>query len=125
MEVLLSQEMGPLRVYAGGERIFRREPIALAAKLFHGGVELRTGRVGPGQLVGAVDLKATERTKGRDAWSRAVSGRVGLEMLRSGPDGHPGRLVTLMFEFYDGPSPYGQFFQEDISYVGVGLHFGL
>jgi hypothetical protein len=125
VELLVSQEIGPLRVYAGGERIFRREPTTLAAKLFHGGVELRTGRFGPGQLVGAVDLKATERTKGRDAWSRAVSGRVGLELLRSGADGHPGRLVTLMFEFYDGPSPYGQFFQDDISYVGVGLHFGL
>jgi hypothetical protein len=125
VEVLLSQEMGPLRVYAGGERIFRREPTTLAAKLFHGGVELRTGRFGPGQLVGAVDLKATERTKGRDDFSRAVSGRVGLEMLRSGADGHPGRLVTLMFEFYDGPSPYGQFFQDNISYVGIGLHFGL
>jgi hypothetical protein len=125
VEVLLSQEMGPVRVYAGGERIFRREPTALAAKLFHGGVELRTGRFGPGQLVGAVDLKATERTTDRDAWSRAVSGRVGLEVLRSGPGGHPGRLVTLMMEFYNGPSPYGQFFQDDISYVGVGLHFGL
>ena len=125
VELLLSQEIGPLRVYGGGERIFRREPDALAAKLFHGGVELRTGRAGPGQLVGAVDVKATERTTGRHAWSRAISGRVGLEALRSGPGGHPGRLVTLMLEFYNGPSPYGQFFQDDISYVGVGLHFGL
>jgi hypothetical protein len=125
VEVLLSQEIGPLRVYAGGERLFRREPAPLAARLFHGGIELRTGRAGPGQLVGAVDLKATERTTVRDAWSRAVSGRIGLELLRSGPGGHPGRLVTLMVEFYDGPSPYGQFFQDDISYVGVGLHFGL
>jgi hypothetical protein len=46
-------------------------------------------------------------------------------MARSGPEGHPARLVTLMVEFYQGPSPYGQFFQDDISYVGVGLHFGL
>jgi len=30
-----------------------------------------------------------------------------------------------MWEFYDGPPPYGQFFQNDISYVGIGLHFGL
>jgi hypothetical protein len=30
-----------------------------------------------------------------------------------------------MLELYDGPSPYGQFFQDDISYVGVGLHFSL
>jgi hypothetical protein len=121
LEFLLSQEMGPLRVYAGGERIFRREPGTLAAKLFHGGVELRTGRAGPVQLVGGLDLKTTERHD----WSPAMSGRVGLEVARSGPGGHPARLISLLLEFYEGPSPYGQFFQDDISYVGVGLHFGL
>jgi len=30
-----------------------------------------------------------------------------------------------MAELYDGPSPYGQFFQDNISYLGIGLHFGL
>jgi hypothetical protein len=125
LEVLLSQEIGPLRLYGGGERIFGREPDTLASRLFHGGAELRTGRAGPVQLVGAVDLKTTERTTGQEGWSRAISGRIGVEMLRSGAGGHPGRLVTLMLELYDGPSPYGQFFQDDISYVGVGLHFGL
>jgi hypothetical protein len=121
VDFLVSQEIGPLRVYAGGERVFRREPDTVAAKLFHGGAELRTGRAGPLQMVGGVDLKTTERHD----WSPAISGRVGLEWVRSGPSGHPGRLVTLMLEMYQGPSPYGQFFQDDISYVGVGLHFGL
>ena len=78
VEFLLSQEIGPLRAYVGGERIFRREPETLAAKLFHGGVELRTGRAGPAQLVGGVDLKMTERY----GWSPAISGRAGLEMVR-------------------------------------------
>jgi len=121
VDFLLSQEIGPLRAYAGGERVFRREPDTVAAKLFHGGAELRSGRAGPLQMVGGVDLKATERHD----WSPAISGRVGLEWVRSGPSGHPGRLVTLMLEMYQGPSPYGQFFQDDISYVGFGLHFGL
>jgi hypothetical protein len=48
-----------------------------------------------------------------------------MEVARYGSEEHPGRLVMLMLEIYRGPSPYGQFFQEDISYVGVGLHFGL
>ena len=121
VEFLASQELGPLRVYAGGERIFRREPDTLPSKLFHGGVELRSGRAGPAQLVSGLDLKATDLHD----WSPAFSGRVGLEMARYGSGGHPARLVTLMLEFYQGPSPYGQFFQDDISYVGVGLHFGL
>jgi hypothetical protein len=121
VEILASQELGPLRLYAGGERIFRREPDTLRSKLFHGGAELRTGRAGPTQLVGGLDLKSTDLHD----WSPAVSGRIGLEMARHRPGGHPPRLVTLMLEFYQGPSPYGQFFQDDISYVGVGLHFGL
>jgi hypothetical protein len=120
-EFLASQELGPLRVYAGAERIFRREPDTLSSMLFHGGAELRTGRAGPVQLVSGLDLKATDL----DDLSPAVSGRVGLEVARTGSGGHPPRLVTLMLEFYQGPSPYGQFFQDDISYVGVGLHFGL
>ena len=118
VELLVSQDVRLLRIYAGGEQIFRREPKTLAHRLFHGGAEFRTARTSRLQFVGGVDIKAPDF---RD-WSPAISGRVGLEMAR---EGYPGRLVTLMLEVYDGPSPYGQFFQDDISYVGVGLHFGL
>ena len=121
VEFLASQEIGPVRLYAGGERIFRREPETLPSKLFHGGVEFRSGRRGPSQVVAGVDIKTTTLHD----WSPAISGRVGLEVARRGSGDHPARLVTLMFEVYEGPSPYGQFFQDDISYVGVGLHFGL
>ena len=71
--------------------------------------------------MGGVDLKATDLHD----WSPAISGRVGLEMARRRSGDQPPRLVTLMLELYEGPSPYGQFFQDDISYFGVGLHFGL
>jgi hypothetical protein len=121
VEVLVSQEVGVLRLYGGGERIFRREPESLPSELVHGGAEIRTGRAGAARLVGGVDLKTTRLHE----WSPAVSARVGLELTQGGTDDHPGRPVTLMVEIYDGPSPYGQFFQDDISYVGVGLHFGL
>ena len=121
LELIVSQEFGPIRAYAGGERIFRREPETLPAKLFHSGIEARTGRERSVQLVAGVDLKATELHD----WSPALSGRLGLEVGRPGASGHPGRLVTLMLELYEGPSPYGQFFQDDISYIGIGVHFSL
>ncbi len=44
VELLVSQEIGPLRAYVGAERIFRREPETLPSELLHGGVELRSGR---------------------------------------------------------------------------------
>jgi hypothetical protein len=122
LELLASQELGPLRVYGGGERIFRRDPETVKPKLLHAGAELRSGRAGLLQLVSGVDLKTTEQHN----WSQALSGRVGFELARPAPaGGHPVRLVTIMLELYKGPSPYGQFFQEDISYVGAGIHFSL
>jgi hypothetical protein len=121
VEVLVSQEIRVVRAYAGVERLFRREPDTLPSKLFHLGMELRTGRARTIQWVAGLDVKTTEFHD----WSPAVSGRAGVEFGRPGPGGHPGRLIMLMLEVYDGPSPYGQFFRDDISYVGIGLHFGL
>ena len=119
-EFIASQEIGALRVYGGGERVFHRDPASVATKLWHGGAELRTPRAGA-QLVAGIDVKASELHD----WSPAMSGRIGVQLTRSGAGDHPARLVTLMVELYQGPSPYGQFFQDDISYVGVGLHFSL
>jgi hypothetical protein len=121
VEVVVSLEAGFLRGYAGAEGIFRREPDTLPSSLFHAGIELRSGRARKVQLLAAVDIKSTEMHD----WSPAVSGRIGLEVGRPGPSGHPGRLIMLLLELYEGPSPYGQFFQDDISYIGAGIHFGL
>lgn len=121
LELLASQEIGPLRLYGGGEHLFRRDPDTVKAKLLHTGAELRSGRAGLVQLVGGVDLKTTEQHN----WAQALSGRAGIELARPSPGGHPVRLVTILLELYKGPSPYGQFFLEDISYVGVGINFSL
>ena len=119
-ELLASQEMGALRVYGGGERVFHRDPAPIAAKLWHAGAEVRSPRA-IAQLVAGIDVKTSELHD----WSPATSGRIGVQFTRLGLGEHPARLVTLMLEVYQGPSPYGQFFQDDISYVGVGLHFSL
>jgi hypothetical protein len=121
VELLASQEAGPLRAYVGMERLFRRNPAALAGQLVHAGLELRRGRAGPSRLVAGIDVKTTRQHD----WSPAISARLGLEVARSAAAGHPGRLVAFLLEVYDGPSPYGQFFQDDITYVGIGFHLGL
>ena len=121
IELLLSQELHAFRIYGGAERLFRREPEDVGQSVFHGGAEVRSGHKGAAQLVLAVDMKTTQLHD----WSPAISGRVGVEFVRASPSGHPARLVTLMLEMYNGPSPYGQFFQDDISYIGAGIHFSL
>jgi hypothetical protein len=119
-EFLASQEAGALRVYGGGELLFNRDPASVPSKLWHAGAELRSP-LAFAQFVAGVDVKATDLHD----WSPATSGRIGVQFTRSGFGGHPARLVALLLEVYQGPSPYGQFFQDDISYVGVGLHFSL
>jgi Protein of unknown function (DUF1207) len=121
IEALASQEIHALRLYGGAERLLRRDPDTLPASLYHAGIELRSGRKGPAQLVAAVDAKTTELYN----WSPAISGRAGVELEKSGPSGHPSRFVTILLELYSGPSPYGQFFQDDIKYIGAGINFSL
>jgi hypothetical protein len=117
LELILSQEVGPLRVYGGGETFFSREPSDLAARLAHGGVEIRPVVGGGIGVLGAVDLKVVDD----EDWHRAWSARVGLEIARIPHEGHPPRVISLVGEFYDGVAPYGQFYREDIRYFGAGF----
>jgi hypothetical protein len=121
LEVLVSRELGPFRAYAGGELLVRRDPDTLGKGLLHGGLELRTLSLGRVRGLAAVDVKAADDQDFSPAWS----GRAGLELARSAAAGHPTRLVQLVAEYYRGPSPYGQFFQDDIEYYGIGIHFSL
>lgn len=124
-ELLLSRDFGPFRGYGGGEYRFNRTPKRdLEHGLLHGGVEyrhrgalFRLGRTVAARPLVAVDVKSFEQ---RD-WEAGVSGRVGIE-LGSLPGGG-GRTVSFLVEAYDGPNPYGQFYFEDIQFIGFGAHF--
>jgi hypothetical protein len=118
IELILSQAFGPVRVYAGGEQLFNREPADLESSVAHAGMELRSA---PGRsvgLVGAVDAKSTEEQDWKPAWSA----RAGIEIGWARDPGHPPRRLQVLAEFYDGPSPYGQFYREQVRFAGVGLH---
>ena len=127
-EMLLSLDGGPLRVYGGGEYLLRRDPSDLERYVAHGGIELRPARriVRFGSLAGvrfvaAGDLKASEQQD----WKPAISVRTGFEFDRPRDTDPPARRWGLLFEAYDGPSPYGQFFRRDVRYLGAGIHFTL
>jgi hypothetical protein len=141
-ELILSQDLGPLRVYAGGEYLFNRTPETLEEIVGRGGVELRQPRpfasLGPLaslRLVAAGDVKVAQPQRRQraaasaprpdDAWRPAISARAGFEVGRPRGSAPVGRVWSLLAEFYDGPSPYGQFYLDDIRYWGVGFHFTL
>jgi hypothetical protein len=118
LELILSQEWGPLRIYGGGEDFFRVEPEDLPTRLAHAGAELRPLVFANSRPFAAIDVKAVDES---DDWVMGWSARVGLEIARVPSAGHPPRVVTFRFEYYDGAAPYGQFYREDIRYVGFGF----
>lgn len=119
VEAILSQELGALRVYAGGEYLLRGEPDTLEPMLAHAGIELRIGPARGARLVAALDVKSSEQ---RD-WDPAYSARAGVEVAYGRSPDHPPRLLSVVGEYYDGPSPYGQFFLDETRFYGVGIHF--
>ncbi|WP_284352797.1 DUF1207 domain-containing protein [Roseisolibacter agri] len=126
-EAILSQDVGPLRVYGGGEWLFNRSPESLGRSVAHGGVELRPtaaariGELARARLVAALDLKSVAEQD----WRTAVSARAGIEVGRPRDGSDRGRRWSLLFEFHDGPSPYGQFYVRDVRLMGLGFHFVL
>jgi len=125
-EGLVSGDLGPLRVYGGGEYYIAREPDDLPNQIGHAGAELRPsgglrfGSIGTARLIAAGDVKVV---KPDTKWRYGISARAGLEIGRGHEGPEPSRRWRLMYEFYDGPSPYGQFFKSDVRLMGVGLHF--
>jgi len=127
-ELLLSVDASALRLYGGGEYLLRRSPSDLEDYVAHTGVELRPpahviplGELGGFRFLAAGDLKASQEQD----WKPSVSARAGFEYDRAELSDAPSRRWRLLFEYYRGPSPYGQFFRRDVKHMGVGLHFGL
>jgi hypothetical protein len=121
LELILSRAMGPARLYGGGEFLFNREPDDLEEWLAHAGVEVRLGRGSGTNFLSAVDVKSSEEQDWKAAWSV----RSGVEVGWGRDPGHPPRRWSLLLEYYDGPSPYGQFYREQVRFYGVGLHLSL
>jgi hypothetical protein len=127
-EALFSADSGPLRFYLGGEIVFRGIPNAIETQIAHGGLELRQrtsalrlGSVAGVRMIAAIDAKSIEDLSWKVAWSA----RAGFEVNRAKESAHAVRSWSVLAHYYDGPSPYGQFFREQVTYYGVGLHFSM
>jgi hypothetical protein len=127
VEGLLSEDLGPLRVYGGGEYYIVRDPENLPHQLGHAGAELRPpagirfGTVGTARFVAGGDVKIVKPDPTKVRYG--ISARAGFEIGRAREGPEPSRRWSLMYEFYDGPSPYGQFYNSDVRLMGVGFHF--
>lgn len=110
------------RLYGGGGYLFDREPSDMKPWIAQGGLEFNSpGAWWNGALrpVAAVDVQSREESN----WDVDVSVRAGVQF--ENPE-FLSRKLKLLFEYYKGRSPNGQFYlDEEEEFFGVGLHFFL
>ena len=110
-----------LRIYAGGGYIFHKDPSDLDPWSTQVGLEFRSpffwlkGALRP---VAAIDVQNRQESN----WDTDVSARAGIQF--ENPD-FLSRKLQLLFEYYNGKSPNGQFYEGNIEFFGLGLHFFL
>jgi hypothetical protein len=128
LEVLLADELGSWRLYGGGEYRFQHRPRSMKPTVGHAGLEYRTpeplvrlGYFGDGRLVAALDGKSFADRKWQVGWSLKTGLAFGSP---TGIDGR-GPRWSVMLTAYNGPTPYGQFYRENLSSVGLGMGLSL
>ena len=107
------------RIYAGGGYIFHKDPSDLDPWSVQTGLEFRSPIVwlkGALRPVFGVDVQNRQESN----WDADVSARAGIQF--ENPD-FLSRKLQLLFEYYNGKSPNGQFYERNIEFFGIGLHF--
>ncbi len=110
-----------IRLYAGAGYLGDVAPSGLGHWRFHYGVEYH----GPffyhkGSCymspVAGIDFKNWSENN----YATDISAVGGIQLTNGRPDSSK---LQFLLEFYHGHSPYGQFFVNEIQYLGVGVHF--
>jgi hypothetical protein len=121
-ELLMAHAGDSWRVYGGGEYVFGRSPPDLKPGAVRAGLEyrgrsavLRLGRVASGRLVAGLDVAAAQVRAWQPGWSVVA----GVEMTTPGSAWR----WTVLIKAYTGPTPYGQFYHDRLSSIGIGVGF--
>jgi hypothetical protein len=107
-----------LRVYGGAGFIVHRQPADLGRGTTQWGIELTSARTflgGSIRPVAYADFQCNERMN----WTigRSIRAGVQFENARIGD-----RQIQLLGEYYEGPSPDGQFYGQRVGWYGIGVH---
>jgi hypothetical protein len=116
--VKISQEIGPVRVYAGFGRMVHSIPHNLPPWWAQQGVEVSSLIPGFSDSVApvlAVHLEEHEKSE----WNVDLSLRAGVEFINPAKSR---RRFQILFEYFRGFDPNGQFFVERIETIGLGIH---
>ena len=119
VNTLLSYDLpAGFRIYVGGGYLFHRTPSELKPWSTQTGLEFRSPRTWLGgalRPVAAVDVENTQESD----WNTELSIRSGVQF--ENPD-FLSRKLLLLLEYYNGKSPNGQFYENNIEFFGIGVH---
>jgi hypothetical protein len=128
VEAIIARDFGGLRVYGGGEYLIDRDPRDLGAELLHAGFDwrgrepvFRLGDLGGARWVAGLDVKRWQQND----WATQISAKAGLEFAPLDDASRGRRRWTALLEYYDGPSPYGQFYPLHVRFWGLAIQLGL
>ncbi len=123
LEGLIAYDLAPFRVYGGGEVLLHREPADLDRLMAHAGIEYFSAAATTllpglrGRPFAGLDLKSYAEHN----WAIDRSLKVGMQF--DAP--HSDHYLRLSIDGYRGYSPHGQFYDDSISYLGLGVMFGI
>ncbi len=119
VDLKLSYELASwFRIYGGVGILVGRDPKELKRGTSQAGAELSSpwtfwsGKVRP---VAYLDVQANERSNWR--MGNSVMAGLQFENARIGD-----RKLQLLAEYFSGPSPNGQFYNQNMEWIGVGVH---
>lgn len=120
VDLLLSYELpAGFRVYGGGGYFFDQEPADFKEWSAQYGAEWRSPHTVLGGALRPI-VAADFQHREENDWDVDISLRGGFQVE------DPGRFsqrLMFLFEFYDGRSPNGQFYEDRIRFYGFGMHF--
>jgi hypothetical protein len=108
-----------LRVYGGGSGLVDKDPRALKTWATEYGLEFRSPWImdlAAMRPIFAADIKNFQQNN----WGSDISVRAGVEFDNTQVWG---RKLQILAEYFDGNTPIGQFYQNKVQYVGLGMHF--
>ncbi len=128
VELLVARATTRWRLYGGGDYIFAHSPTDLKPGVLHGGLEfrqpaslLRLDRGAAGRFVAGLDVKSIQDRGWQVGWSVVT----GLELGDPLADPESGWRWSVLLKAYTGPAPYGEFYRDYVSSLGVGVGFTL
>ncbi len=115
IELMGLHQLNNWSLYSGVSAIVRSEPRSLNNFQIQSGLQFKKHTINGITPIFGLDLKSWQANN----WNPNISIKAGFEFQTFFDN-----PLQLTFDFYNGQSPYGQFFREDYRYLGLSInHF--